>query len=175
MELGSQHLEFRTNKEEWLVNTPYFQWRLQAQFSSVTQSCPTICDPMNCSMPGFLVHHQCPELAQTHARWRCHPKILSSVILFSSCLQSFPASGYFQMSQFFTSGGQNIGVSASTSVLPVNTWDRSPLKWAGWMSLLFKGLSRVFSNTIVQKHQFFSAQPSIWSSSHICTWLLEKP
>ena len=85
-------------------------------------------------------------------RW-CHPTISSSVIPFSSCLQSFPTSGFFQMSQFFTSRGQSIGVSASTSVLPMNTQDRSPLGWTGWISLQSKGLSRVFSNTTVQKHQ----------------------
>ena len=89
--------------------------------------------------------------------WWCHPTVSSSVIPFSSHLQSFPASGYFQMSQFFTSGNQSIGVSASASVLPMNTQDWSPLGWAGWISLQSKGLSRVFSNTTVQKHQFFSA------------------
>ena len=88
----------------------------------------------------------------------CHPTILSSVIPFSSCLQSFPTSGSFQMSQLVASDGQNIGVSASTSVLPMNTQDWFPLEWTGWISLQSKGLSRVFSNTTVQKHQFFSAQ-----------------
>ena len=91
----------------------------------------------------------------------CHPTISSSVIPFSSCSQSFPASGSFQMSQLFTSGGQSIRVSASTSVLPVNIQDWSPLGWTGWISLQSKGLSRVFSNTTVQKHQFFSAQLSL--------------
>ena len=108
------------------------------------------------------------------SRWP-HPTVSSSVIPFSSCLQSFPASGSFQMSQFFTSGGQSIGVSASTSVLPMNIQDWFPLGWSGWISLQFKGLSRVFSNTTVQKHQFFSAQLSLYSNSHIHTWLLEKP
>ena len=93
--------------------------------------------------------------------WLRHPNISSSVIPFSSCLQSFPASESFPMSQFFASGGQNIGVSASTSVLPMNTQDWSPLGWTGWISLQTKGLSRVFSNTTVQKHQFFSAQLSL--------------
>ena len=97
----------------------------------------------------------------------CHP--------FSSCPQSFPASGSFQMSQFFTSGGQSIRVSASASVLPMNTQDWSCLGWTGWISLQSKGLSRVFSNTTVQKHQFFGAQLSLQSNSHIHTWLLEKP
>ena len=105
----------------------------------------------------------------------CHPTISSSVIPFSSCLQSFPASGSFSMSQFFASGGQSIGVSASASVLPMNIQDWFPLGWIGWISLHSKGLSRVFSNTTVQKHQFFSTQSSLWSNSHIHTWLLEKP
>ena len=91
--------------------------------------------------------------------WCCHPTISSSVVPFSSCLQSFPASGSFQMSQLFISGGHiSIGVSASTSVLPMNTQDCSPLGWTGWISLQSKGLSRVFSNTTVQKHQFFGTQ-----------------
>ena len=107
--------------------------------------------------------------------WWCHPTISSSVVLFSSCPQSFSAAESFQMSQHFTSGGQSIGVSPSTSVLPMNIQDRSPLGWIGWISLQSKGLSRVFSNTTVQKHQFFSAQPSFWSNSHIHTWLLKKP
>ena len=94
------------------------------------------------------------------SQW-CHPTIWSSVISFSSCLQSFPASGSFQMSQFFLSGGQSIGVSASTSVLPMNTQDWSPLGWTGWISLQSKGLSKVFSNTTVQKHQFFASQLSL--------------
>ena len=88
----------------------------------------------------------------------CHPTISSYVVPFSSCPQSFPASGSFQMSQLFTSGGQSIGASASTSVLPMNIQDWFPLGWTGWIPLLSKGLSRVFSNTIVQKHQFFGAQ-----------------
>ena len=94
------------------------------------------------------------------SRW-CHPTISSSVVPFSSCPQSFLASGSFQMSQLFASGGQSIGVSASTSVLPMNTQDWSLLGWTGWISLQSKGLSRVFSNTTVQKHQFFSAQLSL--------------
>ena len=108
------------------------------------------------------------------SRW-CHPAISSSVVPFSSCLQSLPASGSFQMSQFFTSGGQSTGVSALASVLPKNTQGWSPLEWTGWISLQSKGLSRVFSSTTVQKHQFFSAQLSLWSNSHIHTWPLEKP
>ena len=132
------------------------------QFNSVTQSCPTLCEPMDCSTPGFPVHYQLLELTQTHVHWvgdaiqPSHP-----VIPFSSHLQSFPASGSFPVSQFFTSGGQSTGVSASTSVLSTNIQDWFPLEWTGWISLLFKGLSRVFSNTTVQKYQFFSTQLSL--------------
>ena len=93
--------------------------------------------------------------------WWCHPTISSSFISFFSCLQSFPASGSFQMSQFFTSGGQSIGISASTSVLPVNIQDQFPLGWTGWISLQSKGLSRVFSHTTAQKRQFSGAQLSL--------------
>ena len=135
----------------------------QTQLSSVAQSCLTLCDTMDCSTPGFPVHHQLPELTQTHihrVRW-CHSTISSFVIPFSSCLQSFPESGSFQMSQFFTSGGQSIGVSASASVLPMNIQDWSLLGLTGCISLQSKGLSRVFSNTTVQKHQFFCAQLSL--------------
>ena len=107
--------------------------------------------------------------------WWCHPTISSSVTLFSSCSQSFPASGSFPMSHFFPSGGQNIGVSASASVLPMNIQDWFPLGWTSWISLLSKGLSRVFSNTTVQKHPFFGTQLSLESNSHIHTWLIEKP
>ena len=140
------------------------------QFSSVTQSCPTFCDPMNCSTLGLPVHHQLPECTQTHVHWVDDAIQSSSIVPFSSCPQSFPASGSFQMSRLFTWGGQSIGVSASTSVLPMNTQDWSPLGWAGWISLQSKGLSRVFSNTTVQKHQLY-----LQSNSHIHTWPLEKP
>ena len=107
------------------------------------------------------------------SRW-CHPTISSSVIPFSSCLQSFPASASFPMSKLFASGGQSTGVSASTSVLPMNIQDWFPLGWTGLISLLSKELSRVSSNTTVQRHQFFSSQPSLQSNSHIHTWLQEK-
>ena len=107
-------------------------------------------------------------------RW-CHPAISSSVVPFSSCPQSLPASGSFSMSQLFAWGGQSIGVSALASILPMNTQDWSPLGWTSWISLQSKGLSRVFSNTTVQKHQFFGAQVSSQFNSHIHTWLLEKP
>ena len=108
------------------------------------------------------------------SQW-CPPTISSSVIPFSSCVQSFPASGPFIMSQFFTSDGQGIGASASVSVLPINIQDWFPLGLPGWISFQSKGLSRVFSHTTVQKHQFFDAWLSLWSNSHIHTWLLEKP
>ena len=108
------------------------------------------------------------------SRW-CHPIISFSVIPFSSSLQYFPASGSFPMSHFFTSGGQSTGVSASAWILPMNIWDWFPLGWIGWISLQFKELSRVFSNTTIQKQQFFGAQPSLEFNSHIHTWLLEKP
>ena len=103
-----------------------------------------------------------------------HPTISFSVVPFSSCLQSLPASGSFPMSQFFVSGGQSIGVSASASVLTMIIQEGFPLRLTGWISLQSKGLSRVFSNTTVQKHQFFSTLFSLWSNSHIYTWLLEK-
>ena len=108
------------------------------------------------------------------SRW-CHPTISSSVIPFSSCLLSFPASGSFPMSWLFASGGQRTGVSALASFLPKNTQGWSPLEWTGWVSLQSKGLSRVFSNTTVQRHQFFGAQLSSKSNSHIHTWPQEKP
>ena len=104
-------------------------------------------------------------------RW-CHPTISSSAIPFSSCPQSFPASGSFPMSQLFAWGGQSIGVSASISVLQMNTQDWTPLGWTHWISLQSKGLSRIFSNTKVRTHQFVRTQPSLWSNSHIHTWLL---
>ena len=107
------------------------------------------------------------------SQW-CHPAISSSVVPFS-CPQSLPVSGSFPISQLFAWGGQSIGVSALASVLPKNTQDWSPLEWTGWISLQFKGLSSVFSNTTVQKHQFFSAQLSSQSNSHIHIWPLEKP
>ena len=131
--------------------------------SSVAQSCPPLCDPMKCSKPGLSVHHQLPEFTQTHDRWvsdTIQPSS-SSVIPFSSRLQTLPASGAFPMSWFFSSGGQSIGVSASASVFAMNIQDWFPLGWTGWISLQSKGLSRVFSNITVQKHQFFCAQISL--------------
>ena len=117
--------------------------------------------------PG-VYSNSCPS-----SRW-CHPAISSSVIPFSSCPQSLPASGSFPVSQLFAWGGQSIGVSASTSVLPMNTQDWSPLGWTGWISFQSKGLSRVFSSTIVQKHQIFGTQLFLQSNSHLHTWPLEK-
>ena len=145
------------------------------QFSSVAESCQTLCDPMNCSTPGL------PDITiawsslklTSMSRW-CHPAISSSVIYFSSCPQSLPASESFPMSQLFSWGGQSIGVSALASVLPKNTQGWSPLEWTGWISLQSKGLSKVF-NTTVQKHQFFGTQLSSQSNSHIHTWPQEKP
>ena len=135
----------------------YYQNSCQS-VSTVTQSCPTLCDPMNRSTPGLPVYHQLLGVySNSHplSQW-CHPTISPSVVPFSSCPQSFPTSGSFQMSHF-TSGGQNIGLSALASVLPMNIQDWFPLGWTGWISLQSKGLSRVFSNTTVQKYQFFCA------------------
>ena len=129
-----------------------YRYRYIYQFSLVTQLCPTLCDPMDWGTPGLPVHHQLPEFTQTHVHWvgdaiqPSHPLLSLS----PHRQQCFPASGSFQISQFFTAGGQSIGVSASTSVLPMNIQDWFPLGWTGWISLLSKGLSRVFSNTTVQ-------------------------
>ena len=142
---------------------------------SAAQLCLTLCEPVDCQHTRHTLHHLhylhyvwvCSDICALN--WWCHPTIMSSVIPFSSCPQSFPASGSFEISRLFASGGQSIGVSASASVLPKNTQNWSPLGWTGWISLQSKGLSRVFSNTTVQKHQFFGAQPSSQSNSHIHT------
>ena len=147
------------------------QKQIMLQFSSVTQSCLTLCDPMNRSTPCLPVHHQLPEFTQTHVH-RVGDAIQASHSLSSPsplALNLSQPSGSFQMSQLFASGGQSIGVSASTSVLPMNTQDWSALGWTGWISLQSKGLSGVLSNTTVQKHQFFGAQLSSQSNSHIHT------
>ena len=136
----------------WLFATP------RLQHTRLPSSSPT---------PGACTN-SCP------LSWWCHPAISSSVVPFSSRLQSFPVSGSFQMSQFFTSGGQSTGASASALVLPMNIQDWFPLGLICFSSLQSKRLSRIFSNTTVQKHLFFSTQPSLWSNSHIHTWLLEK-
>ena len=146
---------------------------VSVQFSSVAQLCPTLWDPMNRSTPGLPVHHQLPEFTQTHVH-RVGDAIQSSHPLSSPSPPAPNASQHqsFPMSQLFAWGGQSIGVSALASVLPRNTQDWSPLEWTGWISLQAKGLSRVFSNTTVQKHQFFGAQLSSQSNSHIhtCHW-----
>ena len=134
-------------------------WVWQSHQLNSVQLCLTLCNSMDCSMPGFPVHCQLPELAQTHAH-RVSDAISSSVVLFS-CLQSFPASGSFPRSQFFASGGQSIEVSASASVFPMNIQDWFPLGLTGLISLQSKGLSKVFSNTTVQKHQLFGTELSL--------------
>ena len=148
--------------------------------SSVQLSCSVVSDSLR---PHESQHARPPCPSPTPrayssscplSRW-CHPVISSSVGPFSSCPQSLPASGSFPVSQLFAWGDQSIGVSASASVLPTNTQDRSPLGWNGWISSQSKGLSRVFSNTTVQKHQFFSTQLSSQSNCHIHTWPMEKP
>ena len=149
------------------------------QFSSGVQSCLTLWDPMDCSRPARLPCPSPTPRADSNScplsRWS-HPTISSSVIPFSSCLQSFPASGSFPVSQLSTLGGQSIRVPASASVLPMNIQDWSPLGWTGWISSQSKGLSRVFSNTTIQKHQFFGTQLSLWSYSllhqKLCLWEL---
>ena len=144
--------------------------------SSAQLSCLTLCDLTDYSTPGFPDHHQLPELAETHVHWISHA-IQPSYSLSSPSLPFFNLSqhqGLIQ-SQLFAWGGQSIGVSASASVLPMNIQDSFPLGWTGWISLQSKGLSRVFSNTTVQMHQFFGTQLSSQSNSHIHTWLLEKP
>ena len=151
------------------------------QYSSVAQLCPTLCDPMNHSTPGLPVHYQLPEFTQTHAHWvgDASQPSSTSVIPFSSCPQSFPASGSFPMSRLFASGGQSIGVCKYSNISPSNEHPGLISFRMDWLDLLaVQGtlkISRVFSNTTVQKHQFFSPQLSLWSNSHIHTWLREKP
>ena len=148
--------------------------------SSVQSSCPVVSDSL---WPHGVQHTRPPHPSpspRAHSKscplsWWCHPTISSSLVPFSSRLQSIPVSGAFPMRKFFTSGGQSIAVSASASVLSMNIQDWFPLGLTACIFLLSKGLSRVFSNTTVQKHQFFNAQLSSQSNSHIYTWLLEKP
>ena len=141
-------------------------FRKLLRFRSVTQLCPTLCDPMDCSTPGLPIHHQLPELAQTHVHWvgdaiqSSHP-----LVPFSSCLHSSPAWGSFPASCLFTSGGQNTGVSTSSSVLPINIQDWFPLGWMGWISLQFKGLSSLLQHhsskaSILRCSAFFTVQLS---------------
>ena len=141
---------------------------------SGAQLCPTLCDPMDSSMPGLPVHHQLLEF--THLHWVGDAIQPSYPLLsLSSCPQSFPASGSLPVSQLFISGGQSIVVSALASFLPKKSQGWSPSEWTGWISLQSKGLSGVFSNTTVQKHQFLGPQLASQSNSHIHTWPLEKP
>ena len=166
----------QSNKKSLLI----LSWKvMSSQFSSVRFSHSVVSDSLKphesqharplCPSPTPGVHsNTCPS-----SQW-CHPAISSSVNPFSSCPQSLPASESLPMSQFFTRGGQSIGISASASVLPMNTRDWSPSGWTGLISLQSKGLSRVFSKTMVQKHQFFSTQLSSQSNSHIHIWPLEK-
>ena len=139
------------------------------QFNSVPQLCPTLCYPMDCSTSGFPVHYQLPELAQTHVHWSqwCHTTISSSVP-FSSCLRSFPASGSFLMSRFFTSGGQSIGVSASASVLLINIQDWFPLGWTGWISIAVQGTLK----SLLQHH---SSKASVLQCSALFVVQLSYP
>ena len=163
----------------WLCNY-YWIHTIISWFSSVQFSCSFVSKSLRphesqyarppCPSPTPGVHSNSWPLS----RW-CHPAISSSVVPFSSCPQSLPASGSFPVSQLFAWGSQSIGVSTLASFLPVNTQDWSPLEWTSWISLQSKGLSRVFSNTTVQKHQFFGTQLSSQSNSHIHSWPLEKP
>ena len=182
--LFSKALLFPKPCKQWRRKELFYRWWesflnihiYEIMPSSVNQSSPTLCDPMDCSMSGFPVHHKLPKLAQTHVHWvgdAIQPSY--PVIPFSCCLQSFPVSGYFPMSQFFASGGQSTGASTLASVLPMSIQDWFPLGLTGLISLQSKGLSRVFSNTTVQKHQLLSVQFSLWSNSHIHTRPLEKP
>ena len=149
-------------------------------FSSVQFSCSVVSDSLQphewqhtrppCPSPTPGIHSD----SHPSSQW-CHPGISSSVVPFSSCSQSLPASESFPMSQCFKWGGQSTGVSALASFLPKKSQGRSPSEWTGWISLQSKGLSRVFSNTTIQKHQFFGTQPSSQSNTHIRTWPLGKP
>ena len=154
-----------------------YKWFSSVQFSSVTQLCPNLCDPMDCSTPGLPVHHQLPESTQTCVH-RVSDAIQPSHPLSSPSSPNLNLSqhqGIFKWVSSSHQGGQSIEVSASISVPPMNTQDWLPLRWTGWISLQSKGLSRVFSNTTVQKHQIFGAQLSSQSNSYIHTWPLEKP
>ena len=180
-ELKSLLMKVKEESEKVGLKLNIQETRIMASstISSVQFSHSVVCDSLRphelqhtrppCPSPTLGVHPNPRPLS----RW-CHPIISSFVVPFSSCLQSFPASGSFQMSQLFTSGGQSIGVSASTSVFPMNIQDWFPLEWTGWISLQSKGLSRIFSNTPVQKHKFFGAQLSLQSNSHFHTRPLEK-
>ena len=158
-------------KNLWSKYSPYHY-----QFSSVTQLCWTLCNPVDCSTSGFPVHHQLTEIAQTHVHQVSDANQPSHPLLSPSPQASgFPASGSFPISQFLASVGQSTRASASASVLPMNIQAWFPLGWTGWISLLSKGLWRVFLNTTVQNHHFFGAQLSLCCNSCIHTCLLEKP
>ena len=151
------------------------RWCYTTSYCSVTQSCLTVCYPMDCSMPSFPVLHHLLELAQTHVLWVDDAIQPSHPLSPLHVLSIFPRTRSFPMSWFFTSGGQSIGTSTSASVLPKNIQNWFPLGLTGFISLQTERLSRVFSSTTIKKHQFFSTQPSLRSNSHTCTWLLEKP
>ena len=170
--LGLEKLSFHWSRKERqcqrifkLLHNFTHLTRQQDKFSSVAQLALTPCGPMDCNTPGFPVHHHFLELTQIHVHLisdAIHPSCPLS-FHFSLAFKSLPASGSFLMSQHFPSGGQIIGASVSASVLPVNIQDGFPLVLTGLIFLLSKGLSRVFSNTTIQKHQFFGVQPSLWS------------
>ena len=161
--------EFCQRTVPWVLSSPLALFGHYAVSSSLwphgLQNARLLCPPLSLR----VCSNSCP------LSWWCYLTISFSVTLFSFYLQSFPASGSFSMSWLFPSGGPSTAASASASVLPMNIQDWRPLGLTGLISLQFKGLSRVFSNTTVQKHQFFDTQPSLQSNSHICTWLLEKP
>ena len=176
-----------SKSKTWLINWTHWQKQptvklifikrlIKLQFSSVPQLCPTLCDPMNCSTPGLPIHHQLPEFTQTHVHWAGDTIQPSNPLSSPSppALNLSQDQGLFKWVSCLHQVAKSIGVSALTSVLPMNTQHWSPLEWTGWISMQSKGLSRVFSNTTLQKHQFFSAQLSSQSNSHIHTWLLEK-
>ena len=142
---------------------------------SVTKLCPTLCNHMDCNRQGFPLFHHLLELVQTPVHWVDDAFNHIMFCLPFYCPQSLPASGSFSMSWIFASGCQSIRASALVSVLPVNIQDWFSLGWTGWISLLSKGLSGVFSNTTVWRRLFFGALPPLWSSSHYCTWQLGRP
>ena len=173
MKYNYRHQLYGKNKRYTVRKILPWEFMDTVQFSSVAQSYPTLSEqytrlPCPSPTPGAYSNSR-------PSSWWCHPNISSSVIPFSSRFQSFPASGSFLISPFIASGGQSIGASASTSVLPINIQSWFPLGLTGLISLWSKGLSSVFSSTTVWKHQFFGTQPSLWHNSHLCTWLLEKP
>ena len=172
---GLKKYWYKTTEDKNITVDLFSVFQVSVQFS-----CSVASDSVQPHEPQHARPPSLPPTPRVHpnpcplSRW-CHPTITSSVVPFSFCPQSFPESGSFPMSQLFAWGGQRTGVSALASFLPKKCQDWSPSEWTGWMSLQSKGLSRVFSNTTVQKHQFFGAQPSSQSNSHIHTWPQEKP